>query len=61
MALSSYNDFYNNCHLDAWLVALVNAMTSFIAGIVVFGTLGMLAEDQVGYTGLRKLYKILCK
>ena len=50
IALSSYNDFYNNCHLDAWVVALVNSLTSILSGFVVFGTLGMLAFDQVTFT-----------
>ena len=39
--------FNNNCHRDAWLIALGNSLTSVYAGFIVFGTLGVLAEASI--------------
>ena len=39
--------FNNNCHRDAWLIALGNSLTSIFAGFIVFGTLGVLAEVRL--------------
>jgi len=44
--LSSYNSFNSNCHRDAVLIGVANSLTSFYAGFIVFGTLGMLAEHN---------------
>ena len=42
--------FNNNCHRDAWLIALGNSLTSVYAGFIVFGTLGVLAEARMAMT-----------
>ena len=42
--------FNNNCHRDAWLIALGNSLTSVYAGFIVFGTLGVLAEASSAIT-----------
>ena len=42
--------FNNNCHRDAWLIALGNSLTSVYAGFIVFGTLGVLAEASMAMT-----------
>jgi len=46
LLMCSYNKFNNNCHRDAWLIALGNSLTSIFAGFIVFGTLGVLAENN---------------
>lgn len=42
---SSYNKFSNNILLDVWVIALVNAGTSLLAGIIVFSTMGNIAFE----------------
>ena len=44
MALSSYNQFHNNCARDALIVGICNSLTSVFAGLVVFAILGNLAK-----------------
>ncbi|KAH9513801.1 Sodium- and chloride-dependent glycine transporter 2, partial [Bulinus truncatus] len=44
VAMSSYNRFNNNIIRDAFVVPIVNCMTSFYAGFVVFSTLGYMAK-----------------
>ena len=44
LALSSYNDFNNNCYKDALVTSVVNCMTSFISGFVIFSTLGYMSH-----------------
>ncbi|XP_055869852.1 sodium- and chloride-dependent glycine transporter 2-like isoform X1 [Biomphalaria glabrata] len=44
VAMSSYNKFNNNIIRDAFVVPIVNCMTSFYAGFVVFSTLGYMAK-----------------
>jgi len=46
LALSSYNNFTNNCHRDAFIVGLCNSLTSVFAGVVVFAILGNLANGR---------------
>ncbi|XP_036994737.2 sodium-dependent serotonin transporter-like [Artibeus jamaicensis] len=44
MAFASYNKFNNNCYQDALVTSVVNCMTSFLSGFVIFTTLGYMAE-----------------
>ncbi|XP_046387428.1 sodium- and chloride-dependent GABA transporter 1-like [Ischnura elegans] len=45
-ALSSYNNFHNNCHRDAIIVTIVNCFTSVLGGFSVFAVLGFLAHHM---------------
>lgn len=46
ITFSSYNKFTNNVLTDAWVISLVNAGTSLMAGIIVFSTMGNIASEQ---------------
>jgi solute carrier family 6 GABA transporter-like protein 6/8/11/12/13 len=45
-AMGSYNVYNHNCFRDALFFALINSGTSFIAGFVIFTTLGFMAGQQ---------------
>ncbi|XP_077293803.1 sodium-dependent nutrient amino acid transporter 1-like [Arctopsyche grandis] len=42
---SSYNDFKHNMYKDALIVTSLDMVTSFLAGITIFGILGNLAQE----------------
>jgi len=46
ITFSSYNKFSNNLHTDVWLVGLVNAATSLLAGVIVFSAMGNIAHES---------------
>jgi len=46
LLLSSFNGFKTNCHRDALLIGLCNSTTSIYAGLVVFGTVGFIADKK---------------
>ncbi|KAL2100874.1 hypothetical protein ACEWY4_002635 [Coilia grayii] len=45
IAYSSYNPVNNNCHRDAFMVSVINFMTSVLASLVVFVVLGFRAKS----------------
>lgn len=46
LAMASYNPFNNNTTRDALIVPIVNILTSFYAGFVVFSVLGYIATQK---------------
>ncbi|XP_077980097.1 sodium- and chloride-dependent GABA transporter 1-like [Glandiceps talaboti] len=46
ISLGSYNPYNNNILIDTLVVCLVNCLTSFYAGFMVFGALGFMAWEQ---------------
>nr|QCI31496.1 sodium- and chloride-dependent GABA transporter ine [Grandidierella japonica] len=45
ITFSSYNKFENNILSDVWVISMVNAGTSILAGIIVFSTMGNIALE----------------
>lgn len=46
IAYASYNKFNNNIIVDTWAISLINSFTSLLAGMIIFSTLGNIAEEQ---------------
>lgn len=44
ITMASYNDFKTNIHLYTTIIALADAITSFLSGITTFSILGHLAD-----------------
>ncbi|KAL7646019.1 UNVERIFIED_CONTAM: hypothetical protein RMT77_002920 [Armadillidium vulgare] len=42
---SSYNDFRHNLYRDVTIISMVDTLTSFLAGLTIFGILGHLAHE----------------
>ncbi|KAG7162061.1 sodium-dependent nutrient amino acid transporter 1-like [Homarus americanus] len=45
ITFSSYNDFKHNIYRDAWIISLVDTLTSMLAGVTIFSILGSLAHE----------------
>jgi len=43
MAFASYNKYHNNVYRDALLTSMINCVTSFLAGFVIFSVLGYMS------------------
>ncbi|XP_076801225.1 sodium-dependent serotonin transporter-like isoform X1 [Clavelina lepadiformis] len=66
IALSSYNRFDNNCYRDAIITSVINCLTSFMAGFVVFSFMGYMAHllhktniEEVTTPGVGLLFVVL--
>ncbi|XP_060608384.1 sodium- and chloride-dependent glycine transporter 1-like isoform X2 [Ruditapes philippinarum] len=46
IAMASYNNFRNNVLRDTFLVPVINCLTSFYAGFVIFASLGFMANQK---------------
>ncbi|XP_052834150.1 sodium-dependent dopamine transporter isoform X2 [Octopus bimaculoides] len=46
LAFASYNDIHNNVYRDAILTSIVNCMTSFFSGFVIFMILGYMSQHS---------------
>ncbi|ESO08385.1 hypothetical protein HELRODRAFT_74696, partial [Helobdella robusta] len=46
LAFASYNKFHNNVYYDAIATSLINCMTSFLAGFVIFSVLGYMSHKS---------------
>ena len=44
LAYASYNKYHNNVYKDALLTSVINSVTSFVAGFVIFSVLGYMAK-----------------
>ena len=46
IAMASYNKFNNNIMRDGLIIPLINCMTSFYGGFVIFSVLGFMAKEK---------------
>ncbi|XP_035490956.2 sodium- and chloride-dependent GABA transporter 2-like [Scophthalmus maximus] len=45
-SLGSHNKYNNNCYKDAFALAMVNSVTSFVAGFAIFSVLGYMSYEM---------------
>ncbi|AWP04327.1 putative sodium- and chloride-dependent GABA transporter 2-like [Scophthalmus maximus] len=45
-SLGSHNKYNNNCYKDAFALAMVNSVTSFVAGFAIFSVLGYMSYQM---------------
>ncbi|XP_043188102.1 sodium-dependent dopamine transporter-like isoform X2 [Amphibalanus amphitrite] len=64
LTYASYNEFNNNCYRDCLIATVVNSMTSFLSGFVIFIYLGFMSHqrgipiDQVATEGPGLVFQV---